>query len=371
MLKITSALRAIIGSLFLVWIAPVMAAGEVGEWWEVTMKMDMPGMPPEMAGMMPAQKNKICMTTGDEKQPVAQPDKNSQCKMSDLKQSGNTMTFKMACTGKDPMTGSGEITRTANSFSQKINVQSGDGDMTMVSNGKRLGGACEKGAIKNEEMDKLMAAQARAQEKQARDNAARCQNALENNDYADFLKAAADAASKAQCSGLPPEGKKSCEAMVGSASCAKLRPKMCEKLSADIAVESSYVKVAGEQHVAKLAGECGLPFDKKTQQYCKAHLDKKDWQFVGDFCRQEAAVMALHKQHCVGRDYTSVSNQHREMCSELGFGGRRGSASHADEDDSQADPNDAEAASSSLKDEVKKEAVNEGVKKALKGMFKL
>ncbi len=368
MLKITWAMRTIIGPLFFVLAAPAMAAGTPGIWWEVTVKMDMPGMPPEMAGMMPAQKNKVCMAMEEEKRPSARSDKDQQCTMSDVRQSGNTTYFKMKCTGKNPMTGSGEYTYTPNSFSQKVNVQSSDGDMTMASTGKRLGGACEKGAIKNEQMDKAMAAQAKAQEEQVRDNAVRCQKALDNNEYGDFLKSA-DVAAKSTCRDLPPEGKKSCEAMAGSSSCATLRPKMCEKLSAGLMTESSYVKVAGKDHAAQLAKDCGLPFDKKTQQYCKTHLDKKDWQFVGDFCRKDSAVMALHKQHCLGRDYTTVSNQHREMCSELGFGGRsRGDASHTDEDGSQAD--DEESTSSGLKDETKKEAVNEGVKKALKGMFK-
>ena len=55
----------------------------------------------------------------------------------------NTMTFNMKCTGKDAMTGSGEISTTPNSFSQKIKMRDGGDNLLMVSTGKRVGGACK------------------------------------------------------------------------------------------------------------------------------------------------------------------------------------------------------------------------------------
>ena len=51
----------------------------------------------------------------------------------------------MKCTGKDAMSGSGEITSTPTSFNQKIKMRSGGDDMVMVSTGKRVGGACKAG----------------------------------------------------------------------------------------------------------------------------------------------------------------------------------------------------------------------------------
>ena len=122
---------------------PVAAAEPVGEWWEVTMKMEMPGMPAGMAGMMGGQTSKVCMLKGQEKEP-AKSKENKDCTMSDMKSSGNTTSFKMKCTGKDPMTGDAVLTHTPNSFSQKMNMQSKQGKMTMISNGKRIGGACKR-----------------------------------------------------------------------------------------------------------------------------------------------------------------------------------------------------------------------------------
>jgi len=128
-------------SFFLTLAVPAIAA--TGEWWEVTMKMEMPGMPAGMAGMMGGQTSKVCMLKGQEKEP-AKSKEDKDCTISDMKQSGNTTSFKMKCTGKNALTGDAVLTHTPNSFSQKMNMQSKDGNMTMISNGKRIGGACEQ-----------------------------------------------------------------------------------------------------------------------------------------------------------------------------------------------------------------------------------
>ena len=118
---------------------PAVAAGE-GEWWEMTTKMEMPGMP-AMPGGPPT---KFCRVKGDEAKPVKSDD-DKNCAVTNVKNVGNTMTFNMKCTGKDAMTGSGEITSTPTSFNQKIKMRSGGDDMVMVSTGKRVGGACKAG----------------------------------------------------------------------------------------------------------------------------------------------------------------------------------------------------------------------------------
>lgn len=143
-MKTQLSIIAFILSLFITNAA--CAAKVSGQWWEVTQKMEMPGMP-DFSSMMPGGgAAKICMSNVQEKQPYRAED-NGDCVISDVKTSGNTTSFKMLCKGENAMSGSGEITRTANSFSQKLKVQSSDGDMMMVSTGKRVGGAC---SIKDE-----------------------------------------------------------------------------------------------------------------------------------------------------------------------------------------------------------------------------
>lgn len=142
MLKAIQTNAIFVLSVFLTLAVPAMAMAATGEWWEVTMKMEMPGMPAEMAGMMPAQTSKVCMLKGQEKDPAKSDNKD--CTISDVKYSGNTTSFKMKCTGKDAMTGDAVLTHTPNSFSQKVNMQSKQGKMTMISNGKPIAGACKR-----------------------------------------------------------------------------------------------------------------------------------------------------------------------------------------------------------------------------------
>jgi hypothetical protein len=118
------------------------AAQTTGEWWEVSQKMEMAGMP-DFSSMMPGGGiSKVCMGSAQEKQPFSAGEDTKDCVVSNVKSSGNTTTFDMKCNGDNAMTGSGEITRTDNSFSQKMKMQSSDGELMLVSTGKRVGGAC-------------------------------------------------------------------------------------------------------------------------------------------------------------------------------------------------------------------------------------
>ena len=79
--------------------------------WEVTTKMEIPGMPFQM----PAQKHNQCIT---KKEFVPdQSDKNRDCKVTDQKVTGNTVSWKMSCKGKDGTTeGEGKITYAGKSY---------------------------------------------------------------------------------------------------------------------------------------------------------------------------------------------------------------------------------------------------------------
>lgn len=150
-MKISVGIAAL--SLLLNFTPQAFAAGTPGEWWEVTQKMEMPGMP-DFAAMMPGSApTKVCIAPGQASQPFTSKEKDKDCTISDFKQSGNGATFTMKCTGENAMTGTGEITSTPTSFSQKINIHSQDGDMLLVSTGRRVGGACSV----EEEMTKLQA----------------------------------------------------------------------------------------------------------------------------------------------------------------------------------------------------------------------
>jgi hypothetical protein len=108
--------------------------------WEVSMEMDMPGMPMKM----PAIKTTQCVTkeqADDPNQslPKGSPDKNSDCKVTDHKMVGNKVTWTMECKGESAMKGQGEITYGTNAYDGWMKMTTEDGQMTMKYTAKRLG----------------------------------------------------------------------------------------------------------------------------------------------------------------------------------------------------------------------------------------
>jgi hypothetical protein len=124
--------------------ATVMAQGPVRPGrWEVTMQMQMAGSPIQM----PEMKTTRCVTPEDAKDPSrslpsgpeGRGGQKSDCKVSDYKVSGNTATWKMACTSPQAMTSTGEMTFTDDTYTGTMKMDSPQGQMTMKMAGKRLG----------------------------------------------------------------------------------------------------------------------------------------------------------------------------------------------------------------------------------------
>jgi hypothetical protein len=64
---------------------------------------------------------------------------NSDCKVTDYKVSGQTVTWKLACTTPQPITGAGEMTFTDNSYAGTVKMTTAQGNMAMKVSGTRLG----------------------------------------------------------------------------------------------------------------------------------------------------------------------------------------------------------------------------------------
>ena len=110
--------------------------------WEVSMQMDMPGMPFKM----PAIKTQVCVTEEDLKDPnksVPKDQNSKDCKVSDYKVDGNTVTWKMVCTGKTKGEGEGEMTYSGDSYEGKMVFNMEGTEMTTKYKGKFLG-ECKK-----------------------------------------------------------------------------------------------------------------------------------------------------------------------------------------------------------------------------------
>lgn len=109
--------------------------------WEVKAEMSMPNMP----ATMPAMTLKQCITPAEASDPQktvpAQRGRNmNNCKISDYKIDGNTVSWSMACEGEQAMTAKGRFTYEKDTYTGTMTIDAkGRGGMTMKYNGKRLG----------------------------------------------------------------------------------------------------------------------------------------------------------------------------------------------------------------------------------------
>lgn len=106
--------------------------------WEVTSKMEMPGM----SMQMPARTHTQCIT---KEKMVPKGQKNDEdCKITDTKIKGDTVNWTITCSGKHPMTAVGKITYHGDSFEGTMRMKShghDEGKMNMITHvkGKRVG----------------------------------------------------------------------------------------------------------------------------------------------------------------------------------------------------------------------------------------
>ena len=135
-------MKSLLASTFLVVVTVIAVVAQSpmrpGQ-WESTMQMQMPGMP------MPEMKSSRCITPEQlQKDPASglpngAMDRSSACKVSDYKQTGNTVSWKMACAGEQAMSGEGELTFAGDTYTGAIKMVMPQGAMIMKMSGKRLG----------------------------------------------------------------------------------------------------------------------------------------------------------------------------------------------------------------------------------------
>jgi hypothetical protein len=104
--------------------------------WEVTTQLEMPGSPMKL----PEMKTMQCVTPDQLKDPAgALPNAAPGCKVSDYKTTGNSVSWKMACTAPQNMSGSGALTFNGDTYTGTIQATTPQGAMTMKLSGKRVG----------------------------------------------------------------------------------------------------------------------------------------------------------------------------------------------------------------------------------------
>jgi len=111
--------------------------------WEITTKMQMPGM------QMPARKHTQCLTKKNMLKNMVPKEQSQEeeCKITDTKINGSTVTWVMKCNGEDAMKVIGKITYFGDTFEGTITMILSDpeeGETKMINHisGKRIG-ACK------------------------------------------------------------------------------------------------------------------------------------------------------------------------------------------------------------------------------------
>jgi len=267
----------------MLWGASVLAAGS-DELWEMSTKMDMPGM------AMPAMKHTSCLPKGGAYKPEGNPQDKS-CQITDLKMSGNTTSWKMHCGGKEAMDGSGEVTRTPDTLNGTVKMSMKNMQMTQVISGKRVG-TCDA-AGERQKMDEKM-------------------NAMKSEQCA----AAVDTAVKS--GGYEPRMP---EQFVRKEQCAASKPALCEKARAFVSAGGDNEYMVYAKSRGWVAAECGINLEAKRVALCKTGVAEKKYKFVKDSCPAEAkAFKDEYNKNCqgFGRGYTAdAAHPNAKLCRSL------------------------------------------------------
>ena len=250
-----------------VWSAP-------GEYWEVTTKVEMAGLP--MA--MPARTMKVCIAKGAERNPPP----NKDCEMSDVKIVGNKTSWKMRCNQNgEIMTGSGEMTGTPDNSQGTMHMSGKSGgqtfNMTMAHQSRRIGGSCD-----SEEMINAARAQAGKAKEQLCDTSRFTSTTQWVNSAPLFLK---------------------------DQTCPGKKEPMCEAVRRDAPRDVDVYRLWLAQDKASgglIASACGLNPEVTLKALCRT-VSHKNVVSLTSLCPAEVKAYreAARRKDCEGRSFTS------------------------------------------------------------------
>ena len=254
-----------------------LALSAPGEYWEVTTKMEIPGMP----FAMPAQTVKVCIAKGAEKHPPP----NKECEMTDVRVSGNKTFWKVRCNQNgEIMNGSGEMSGNMDQSEGTMHLSGKSGgqniEMTMKHQSKRLGGACD-----SDEMANKMKAQVNKAKEQMCDTSR--------------MKKTTDWIGSASL-------------FLNEQSCPGKKATLCEAVRRDAPRDASvyqYLVMTEKSNGDLISKGCGLNMAAITASQCKS-LNGSNLNTLSAYCPAEAKAYreAARRKACEGRSYTARVN---------------------------------------------------------------
>jgi hypothetical protein len=262
-----------------------LAQNPPGEKWQISTSMQMSGM------SMPAMSSEICKQPGDDSVPVKQ-DKN--CEVYDVSRTGNTQRFKMRCTGKESMEGSGEFTYLGpDHYQGKMLVSTQGESMTMNMEGRKIG-ACDGGEIN---------LQAKKMQAQAQVQMAQSQKMMAEQCHQFAAEGSTPSVFKTICT--DPEDRK--------VFCATVQKHDSFQNLSMMQAQAQGKRAEGTHPLSEAEELCGFSADAVRGRLCGTAEQNGKWKFLSDECPVQAAALA--QTQCAGRSYTSISDRYRQFCS--------------------------------------------------------
>lgn len=299
---------ALLACLLVAALEAAAADAPAGEHWRITTSMEMMGM------KMPGRTSEICKEA--DAPPVA-PDKN--CQMTESTRSGNTIHFRMHCTGENAAEVDGTSTLLGPDHSRTVmHMKMAQGEMTMNSEGQKLGPCTgsESNLVAKKEVAKVQAMGAKMQ--------AEAQQAL--------AKSCADAARSADSPYLMTQTCKDPETV--KTYCASFQTygpfrKQAEEEArmARAGVAAAKGAEAQMQPLSTSAQLCGVDARQLRTRLCSTAEAQGQFGFIASQCPVLAKVIA--QRECAGRSYTAVAARYRDICASLANGSREDAAPQA------------------------------------------
>lgn len=267
--------------------AALVHAQGTDELWQMSTRMEAEGM------QMPAMSRQVCMkkgqTSADE---LGQGDKN--CKVTDQHRSGNKFTWKVVCTGDQPMTGTGEMTRNRDTLEGRMLMKGKDGEMKIAYSG-RLAGTCDARTHQDPQAAAMQQQMAAAQAQGNAQIAQMCTDAIRK--YQTPVFEMQNSPCLARKGEYCAQVKKTAQGMRTPAGYRK-------------ALDTDGLRNDGWEHAASFCGVDPAPVQAAA---CKGAVGARDWSFVADFCPTETQKIA--GEQCAGREYTAaMSSEYKPVC---------------------------------------------------------
>jgi hypothetical protein len=343
-------LRMLAASSLLLATPGPAAAGErePGTYWEHTVEMSMPGMP----FAMPPQTNKICLPTRQWTEPPGSAQDKS-CKTSDVTRSGDTLSWKVTCTGKDAMKGKGELTTTSDGYHGTMQMKGAQGEMSMKTRGRKLGGDCD--AAEQRRQAEALGAEARASVKEAQAG------------RSDFDKKTCDSAVE----GVVVSMMTGTNSMGIKCKDPAMKGPFCKRFES----YTGWVR-AGENNQgpdrASLEKYCGKTFEQVRGSVCRQAAQEKELLFLDYNCPVEAK--AFGKKECAARGRAADLPGLTNFCDRYAagvVGTASGSAKAATRPAPEAEAGEGAKATTAedAEQKAKEKAMEEAKKKALRSLL--